>query len=203
MLISAGMGIGLMFWSRGRTDLPLPDVRPRSSAAEAETPRRRPTPRWSPPSTTGVFHPWGYLRPCQPGAGVLHLQPGAPADHAVGVLPAARRPDLRLRGATSSTPLRSSPPCSAWPRRSGFGVKQVSAGTELPVRDLPDTTAFQVVLIAVITGMAATMSVIAGLDGGVKRLSAVEPRARRGVPGVCADRRTDGVHRWHIPGEHR
>ncbi|MCP3991130.1 MAG: BCCT family transporter, partial [Actinomycetia bacterium] len=51
----------------------------------------------------------------------------------------------------------------------GFGVKQVSAGMNF-LFGTSDTTAFQVVLIAVITGFA-TMSVVAGLDGGVKRLS--------------------------------
>ena len=51
----------------------------------------------------------------------------------------------------------------------GFGVKQVSAGMNF-LFSSPDTTVFQIVLIAVITGFA-TMSVVAGLDGGVKRLS--------------------------------
>jgi choline/glycine/proline betaine transport protein len=53
----------------------------------------------------------------------------------------------------------------------GFGVQQVGAGLNF-LFELPNETWFQVVLIAVITGLA-TFSVMAGLDGGVKRLSEI------------------------------
>ncbi|MEM7115853.1 MAG: BCCT family transporter [Chloroflexota bacterium] len=51
----------------------------------------------------------------------------------------------------------------------GFGVQQVSAGLNF-LFGVPATTIVQVVLIGVIT-LFATMSVVAGLDGGVKVLS--------------------------------
>jgi choline/glycine/proline betaine transport protein len=51
----------------------------------------------------------------------------------------------------------------------GFGVQQAGAGLEF-LFGWPNTPGFQVLLIVVITGIA-TMSVVAGLDGGVKRLS--------------------------------
>ncbi|HKK58501.1 MAG TPA: BCCT family transporter [Salinivirga sp.] len=51
----------------------------------------------------------------------------------------------------------------------GMGVQQVSAGLA-HLFDLPDTVTSQVILITLIT-FAATGSVIAGLSGGVKRLS--------------------------------
>ncbi|MEM7034854.1 MAG: BCCT family transporter [Chloroflexota bacterium] len=51
----------------------------------------------------------------------------------------------------------------------GFGVQQVSAGLNF-LFGIPATTIVQVILIGVIT-LFATMSVIAGLDGGVKVLS--------------------------------
>ncbi|MFO7868117.1 MAG: BCCT family transporter [Bacteroidales bacterium] len=51
----------------------------------------------------------------------------------------------------------------------GLGVKQVSAGLA-HLFDMPDTVMSQVILIILIT-LAATGSVIAGLSGGVKRLS--------------------------------
>ena len=51
----------------------------------------------------------------------------------------------------------------------GFGVQQVAAGLNF-LFGLPTDTWFQIVLIAVITGFA-TMSVVAGLDAGVKVLS--------------------------------
>ena len=51
----------------------------------------------------------------------------------------------------------------------GFGASQASAGLN-KLFGLPDTTWFQVVLIVGIT-LLATVSVVAGLDAGVKRLS--------------------------------
>ena len=51
----------------------------------------------------------------------------------------------------------------------GLGVKQVSSGFNY-LFGTPTDTWFLVVLIAIITGFA-TISVVAGLDGGVKRLS--------------------------------
>ena len=51
----------------------------------------------------------------------------------------------------------------------GFGAGQAAAGLH-KLFGLPEGTGFQILLIAVITGLA-TLSVIAGLDAGVKRLS--------------------------------
>ncbi|NET59958.1 MAG: BCCT family transporter [Symploca sp. SIO2E6] len=51
----------------------------------------------------------------------------------------------------------------------GFGAQQVNAGLNLLV-GLPNNVVVQVILIAIITSFA-TLSVVAGLDGGVRRLS--------------------------------
>ena len=51
----------------------------------------------------------------------------------------------------------------------GFGVTQINAGLNT-LFDIPIDTNVQLVLIVVITGMA-TLSVLAGLDAGIKRLS--------------------------------
>ena len=51
----------------------------------------------------------------------------------------------------------------------GVGVQQVNAGLEY-LFGVPNNTNMQIMLIAGITGMA-TISVVSGLDGGVKRLS--------------------------------
>jgi choline/glycine/proline betaine transport protein len=51
----------------------------------------------------------------------------------------------------------------------GLGVLQINAGLT-HLLGLPDSLVVQVVLIAVITGMA-TLSVVAGLDAGIRRLS--------------------------------
>ena len=56
----------------------------------------------------------------------------------------------------------------------GFGVQQVSAGLA-HLFGTPDTVAVQVILIAVITSMA-TISVVLGLDKGVRVLSEVNMR---------------------------
>ncbi|MCR9098526.1 MAG: BCCT family transporter [bacterium] len=56
----------------------------------------------------------------------------------------------------------------------GFGVQQVSAGLA-HLFDTPDTVAMQVFLIAAITG-AATISVVLGLDKGVRVLSELNMR---------------------------
>ena len=51
----------------------------------------------------------------------------------------------------------------------GFGVLQVNAGLNY-LFDLPQSTTVQVVLIGIITAFA-TISVVLGLDGGIKKLS--------------------------------
>lgn len=51
----------------------------------------------------------------------------------------------------------------------GFGVTQVNAGLSY-LFDLPQSVTVQVVLIAIITSFA-TISVVLGLDGGIKKLS--------------------------------
>jgi choline/glycine/proline betaine transport protein len=51
----------------------------------------------------------------------------------------------------------------------GFGVAQVNAGLNY-LFDVPQSSAIQVGLIAIITAMA-TVSVVLGLDGGIKKLS--------------------------------
>tara|TARA_B100001971_G_C18267964_1_gene595975 strand:- start:27593 stop:29359 length:1767 start_codon:yes stop_codon:yes gene_type:complete len=51
----------------------------------------------------------------------------------------------------------------------GFGVAQVNAGLNY-LFEVPQTTTVQVILIAIITGFA-TISVVLGLDGGIKKLS--------------------------------
>ncbi|MCC9620551.1 BCCT family transporter [Thalassospira sp. MA62] len=51
----------------------------------------------------------------------------------------------------------------------GLGVMQISAGLNT-LFDIPDSTTVQIILIAIIT-LFATISVMAGLDGGIKRIS--------------------------------
>ena len=53
----------------------------------------------------------------------------------------------------------------------GFGVQQVNAGLN-HLFGIPDNTTIQVLLVAIIT-FAATLSVVSGIDRGVKRLSEI------------------------------
>lgn len=54
----------------------------------------------------------------------------------------------------------------------GLSVAQINAGLNYLWEDIPASTTVQVLIIAVITGLA-TISVVAGLDKGIKRLSIV------------------------------
>lgn len=53
----------------------------------------------------------------------------------------------------------------------GFGAEQAAAGLNF-LFEIPDTTLTNIILIAIITAVAL-VSVVAGLDGGVKRLSEI------------------------------
>ena len=54
MLISAGLGIGLMFWGRGRADLP-PDGAASAVRSRTLVDGAQPGLRWRPPTSTGGF----------------------------------------------------------------------------------------------------------------------------------------------------
>ena len=73
--------------------------------------------------------------------------------------------------ATSSTCWRCSRPCSASRPRSGIGAEQANAGLEY-LFGMPVNEVSKVVLITGITAIAL-ISVVAGLDAGVKRLSEI------------------------------
>ncbi len=163
MLFSAGMGIGILFWSVGEPInhfINPPDAEPRSIEAARE-------------SMEITFLHWGLH-----AWGIYAL---------VGMALAFFTFNKKLPLTISSVfyPLLGEKVHGPWGKvinvlavvatlfglatSLGLGVQQVSAGLA-HLFNLPDSLTTQVILITVIT-LAATGSVVAGLSGGVKRLS--------------------------------
>jgi choline/glycine/proline betaine transport protein len=163
MLFSAGMGIGILFWSVGEPInhfINPPDAEPRTVEAARE-------------SMEITFLHWGLH-----AWGIYAL---------VGMALAFFTFNKKLPLTISSVfyPLLGDKVNGPWGKvinvlavvatlfglatSLGLGVQQVSAGLA-HLFNLPDTFTTQVILITVIT-LAATGSVVAGLSGGVKRLS--------------------------------
>ncbi|MFW6020086.1 MAG: BCCT family transporter [Bacteroidales bacterium] len=163
MLFSAGMGIGILFWSVGEpiNHFMSPPTGDEGTTEAAGLAMESTFLHWGlhawgiyalvgmslafftfnrklPLTISSVFHP------------VLGKRVHGPAGKAINVLAVV----ATLFGLATSL---------------GLGVQQVSAGLA-HLFDLPDTVKSQVILIAVIT-LAATGSVVAGLSGGVRRLS--------------------------------
>ncbi|MDP0489968.1 MAG: BCCT family transporter [Verrucomicrobiota bacterium JB023] len=165
MLFSAGMGIGLVFWSVAEpilhfTDPPLDGIDAGSQAAAKLA------------QTTTFFHwglhAWGIyalmgmaLAYCAYNRGLpltirstleplLGKHTDGPAGNVVDVIASV----ATLFGVATSL---------------GFGVQQVNAGLAY-VFGLPENSLMQTLLIAIIT-LFATISVVSGLDTGIRRLS--------------------------------
>ena len=172
MLFSAGMGIGLMFWSVAEP-ITHYDAPPGFFGASSQTPA----------AADGALaitfyhwglHPWAIYGLVALGLAFFSFNRGLPLTfrsifwpllgeriygwpgHLIDVLSVL----ATLFGLSTSL---------------GLGVKQVNAGLNfltgayMPFT-IPSATWVQVVLIGAITAMA-TLSVVAGLDGGVRRLS--------------------------------
>jgi choline/carnitine/betaine transport len=168
MLISAGMGIGLMFWSIAEPifhlngPAPLFGVEPGSvdagKAALATT-----FYHW------GV-HPWAIYGLVALALSFFAYNRGLPLTFRSVFYPLLRE---RIYGPWGDAidVLTVLATLAGLATSLGFGVGQAAAGLNY-LFDWPAGTGFQVLLIAAITGLA-TLSVVAGLDGGVKRLSQV------------------------------
>ncbi len=167
MLISAGMGIGLMFWSVAEPIYHFQDPPALIGAIE-------PMSQDAAQQALGItffhwgLHAWGIYAIVGLSLGFFAYNWGLPltirsvfypilgdriygwAGNVIDILAVAST----LFGLATSL---------------GFGVQQVNAGFNFLV-GLPISTPVQVGLIAIITGLA-TASVISGLDAGVRRLS--------------------------------
>jgi choline/glycine/proline betaine transport protein len=168
MLISAGMGIGLMFWSVAEpifhvsSPAPFfgvePNTGPAGEAALATT-----FFHWG-------LHPWSIYALVSLGLAFFAYNRGLPLTFRSVFYPVLGK---RIYGPWGNAIdiLTVLATLFGLATSLGFGVQQVSAGFNF-LFGWPDNTGFQVLLIALITG-AATLSVVAGLDGGVKRLSQI------------------------------
>lgn len=166
MLISAGMGIGLMFWSVAEPiyhfGAPSPMFAAEAGTAEAAQAAFAVTYfHWG-------LHPWGIYALVSLGLAFFAYNRGLPLTIRSVFYPLLGE---RIYGWWGNVIDILSVIATLFGLATslGFGVQQVAAGLNF-LFGLPTETWFQVLLIAIITGFA-TMSVVAGLDGGVKRLS--------------------------------
>ncbi|MEF8758061.1 MAG: BCCT family transporter [Halobacteriales archaeon] len=175
MLFSAGMGIGLMFFSVAEPMFHINDVPPALGGVEAANTPAAATAAMAQTFFHWGFHPWAVYGLVGLGLAFFSFNRGLPLTFRSIFWPLLGE---RIYG---------------WPGHLidlvtvfatmfglatslGLGVAQVNSGLNFIASDLlgaggvPVGITTQIVLIAVITGIAV-MSVAAGLDGGVKRLS--------------------------------
>lgn len=167
MLLSAGMGIGLMFWSVGEPMYHYASPSPMFDGVSPQTPQAA-------QAAMGItyfhwgLHPWAIYAIVGLGLAFFSYNRGLPltirslfypllGDRIYGFW--GNLIDIMSVLATMIGLATS----------LGLGVKQVNAGLHF-LFDIDISTTTQVILITVITGIA-TLSVMSGLDKGVKRLS--------------------------------
>jgi choline/glycine/proline betaine transport protein len=166
MLISAGMGIGLMFWSVAEpifhysTPSPMFDIAERSPSAAQ--------------SALGVtyfhwgLHPWGIYALVGLSLAFFAYNRGLPLTIRSIFYPLLGEKIYGFWGNLIDI-LSVLATLFGLATSLGLGVKQVASGLNY-LFGFPDETIYAVLLIGVIT-FFATLSVVAGLDNGVRRLS--------------------------------
>lgn len=166
MLISAGMGIGLMFWSVAEPifhlDAPAPLFGVEAGTEEAGKAALATTfYHWG-------IHPWSVYALVALALSFFAYNRGLPLTFRSVFYPLLGR---RIYGGWGNAVdvLTVLATLAGLATSLGLGVGQAAAGLNF-LFGWPAGTGFQVLLIAVITGLA-TGSVVLGLDGGVKRLS--------------------------------
>lgn len=165
MLMSAGMGIGLMFWSVAEPVfhyLAPPFEVAEEGTQAAELAMSVTFFHWG-------LHPWGIYALVGLALAFFTFNRGLPLTIRSVFYPLLGE---RIYGWIGNTIdiLAVLATLFGLATSLGFGVQQVNAGLTFLLPFIPSNTTIQVILIAVITGFA-TMSVVAGLEGGVRRLS--------------------------------
>jgi len=166
MLISAGMGIGLMFWSVAEPmyhfNAPSPMFGVTAGSTEAAQ------------AAMGVtyfhwgLHPWGIYTLVSLSLAFFAYNRGLPLTIRSIFYPILGEKIYGFWGNCIDI-LSVLATLFGLATSLGFGVQQIAAGLHF-LFGWPEDTWFQVCLIAGITAIA-TLSVVAGLDAGVKRLS--------------------------------
>ena len=167
MLLSAGMGIGLMFWSVGEPMFHYSSPSPMFSGVVGGTPEAA-------QAAMGItffhwgIHPWAIYAIVALGLAFFAYNRGLPL-----TIRSIFYPILgdRIHGFWGNLidVLSVLATMMGLATSLGLGVKQVNAGLNF-LFDVQISLSTQVILIAIITGLAM-LSVMSGLDGGVKRLS--------------------------------
>ncbi|MCB1701069.1 MAG: BCCT family transporter [Halioglobus sp.] len=169
MLLSAGMGIGLMFWSVGEPMFHYIAPSPMFGDIEAMTPEAA-------QAAMGVtyfhwgLHPWAIYAIVGLGLAFFAYNRGLPLTIRSIFYPLLGDRIYGFWGNLIDV-LSVLATLVGLATSLGLGVQQINAGLFF-LFDMPISTASQVTLIAIITGIA-TISVMAGLDSGVKLLSQV------------------------------
>ena len=196
MLLSAGMGIGLMFWSVGEPMYHYMSPSPMFTGIAGDTPEAAQAAmavtffHWG-------LHPWAIYAVVGLGLAFFAYNRGLPLTIRSIFYPILGEKIYGFWGNLIDV-MSVLATLMGLATSLGLGVSQVNAGLNY-LFGLTISPVVQVVLIAVITGFA-TMSVVAGLDGGVKRLSEMN----MGLAGIFmlfpAHRRTHGVYsEWVHP----
>lgn len=167
MLLSAGMGIGLMFWSVGEPMYHYSSPSPMFLGIEKGTPAAA-------QAAMGVtyfhwgIHPWAIYAIVGLGLAFFAYNRGLPLTIRSIFYPILGEKIYGFWGNMIDV-LSVLATLVGLATSLGLGVQQVNAGLNF-LFGIQINTMVQVILIAVITGFA-TLSVMSGLDGGVKRLS--------------------------------
>jgi len=167
MLLSAGMGIGLMFWSVGEPMYHYSSPSPMFSGVEAGTPEAAQAAMGITYFHWGI-HPWAIYSIVGLGLAFFAYNRGLPLTIRSIFYPLIGNRIYGFWGNVIDT-LSVLATLMGLATSLGLGVKQVNAGLNF-MFDVQVSVTTQVILIAVITALA-TLSVMSGLDGGVKRLS--------------------------------
>ncbi|HID94332.1 MAG TPA: BCCT family transporter [bacterium (Candidatus Stahlbacteria)] len=167
MLLSAGMGIGLMFWSVAEPMYHYASPSPMFSGVLAETPEAAQA------ALTVTFfhwglHPWSIYALVGLGLAFFAYNRGLPLTIRSIFYPILGNKIYGFWGNAIDV-LSVLATMIGIATSLGLGVQQINAGLHF-LFDVTISTEVQVVLIAIITAIA-TMSVFTGLDRGVKYLS--------------------------------
>lgn len=166
MLFSAGMGIGLVFYSVAEpimhfTDPPYTSTVPESAEAASQA-MTFTYYHWG-------FHAWGIYALMGLALAFFSYNRGQPL-----TLRSVFRPLLgrRIEGwlGDGIDIIAVMATLFGLATSLGLGARQVNAGLAYLIEGIPMGTGVQVMLIIAITGLA-TISVVLGLDGGIRRLS--------------------------------
>jgi len=167
MLLSAGMGIGLMFWSVGEPILHYDSPSPMFGELKPQTPEAAQEAMGLTYFHWGV-HPWAIYAIVGLGLAFFAYNRGLPLTIRSIFYPLLGERIYGFWGNLIDV-LSVLATIVGLATSLGLGVKQINAGLNFLFGIHADTS-IQVILIAVITAFA-TLSVLAGLDAGVKRLS--------------------------------